>query len=65
MKQSDLQHLEGISEEIISCTLCGLCDASTKAYAGVVYLLFQTSAGYSVKFVAAKTRVATLDNTLF
>ena len=53
-------YLEGISEEIISCTLCGFCDASTKAYAGVVYLLLLTSAGYSVKFVAAKTRVAPL-----
>ena len=44
-------YLEGISEEIISCTLCGFCDASTKAYAGVVYLLLLTIA---VKFVAAK-----------
>ena len=53
-------YMEGISEEIISCTLCGFCDASNKAYAGVVYLLLETSAGFSVKFVAAKTRVAPL-----
>ena len=32
-------YLESISEEIMSCTLCGFCDASTKAYAGVMYLL--------------------------
>ena len=53
-------YMEGISEEIISCTLCGFCDASNKAYAGVVYLLLETSVGFSVKFVAAKTRVAPL-----
>ena len=53
-------YFEGISEEIISCTLCGFCDASIKAYAGVVYLLLDTSAGYSAKFVAAKIRVAPL-----
>ena len=53
-------YLESISEEIMSCTLCGFCDASTKAYAGVVYLLLETTTGFSVKFVAAKTRVAPL-----
>ena len=53
-------YLDGISEELISCTLCGFCDASLKAYAGVVYLLLETQAGFSVKFVAAKTRVSPL-----
>ena len=47
-----------ISEEVISCTPCGFCDASLKAYAGVVYLLIETAAGFSVQFVTAKTRVA-------
>ena len=37
--------------------LCGFCDASQKAYAAVVYLLLRSGA---VKFVAAKTRVAPL-----
>ena len=53
-------YLDGISEELVSCTLCGFCDASLKAYAGVVYLLLETEFGFSVKFVAAKTRVSPL-----
>lgn len=53
-------YVEGISEKIISYTLCRFCDASIKAYVGVVYLLLEKSTGYSVKFVAAKTRVAPL-----
>jgi hypothetical protein len=51
-------YLEGISTEIISCTFCGFCDTSIKA--GVVYLLLETTVGFSVKFVAAKTRVTLL-----
>ena len=48
-------------EQLISCTLCGFCDASSlKAYAGVVYLLLETTTSLSVKFIAAKTRVAPL-----
>jgi hypothetical protein len=39
---------------------CGFCDASLNAYAGVVYLLMETAAGHTVKFVAAKTRVSPL-----
>lgn len=53
-------YFESPREEIISCSLFGFCDASSKAYAGVVYLLLETSVGHSVKFVAAKTRVAPL-----
>ena len=53
-------YFESPPEEVISCTLYGFCDASSRAYAGVVYLLLETSVGYSVKFVAAKTRVAPL-----
>ena len=41
-----------------SATLCGFCDASTKAYAAVVYLLLKTETHKMIRFVAAKTRVA-------
>jgi hypothetical protein len=54
-------YLDGVSEELITGTLCGFCDASLKAYAGVVYLLLETRSGFSVKFVAAKTRVSPLN----
>ena len=50
-------YFDGVSEDIISCTLCGFCDAS---YAGVVYLLIKTESGFLVQFVAAKTRVSPL-----
>ena len=53
-------YLEGVLDEIISCTLCGFCDASLKAYAGVIYTVLERSSGYSVKFIAAKTQVAPL-----
>ena len=39
---------------------CGYCDASLTAYAAVVYLGIQTSEGYYLRFVVAKTRVAPL-----
>ena len=45
---------------MISFQPCGFCDASCKAYAAVVYLLLETSAGCKVQFVASKTRVAPL-----
>ena len=32
---------DGISNPVISCTLCGFCDASLKAYAGVVSVFAQ------------------------
>ena len=41
-------------------TLCGFCDASTQAFAAVVYLLLKTETCSVVRFVAAKTRVAPL-----
>ena len=37
-------------------TLCGFCDASTKAFAAVVYILLRTKTQCIVRFVAAKTR---------
>ena len=53
-------YFDGVFNEIVSCTPCGFCDASLKAYAGVVYLLIETTAGFSVRFMAAKTRVSPL-----
>ena len=54
-------YLDGtIDGEVFSFQLCGFCDASCKAYAVVVYLLIETSAGHQVRFVASKTRVAPL-----
>ena len=41
-----------------SVRLIGFCDASTKAYAAVVYVRLETEENVDVKFVAAKTRVA-------
>ena len=38
--------------------LCGFCDASTRAYAAVVYLVMHTDTGRFVRFVVSKTRVA-------
>ena len=48
------------SEVAISHHLYGFCDASTRAYAAVVYLATVTEKDTSVSFVAAKTRVASL-----
>jgi len=47
-----------MTDPLVSATLCGFCDASTKAYAAVVYLLLKTETHSVVRFVAAKTRVA-------
>ena len=44
---------------IQSARLIGFCDASSKAYAAIVYLRVKTKEHHvDVKFVAAKTRVA-------
>ena len=40
--------------------LCGFCDASTRAYAAVIYLVTVIDDGAEITFVAAKTRVAPL-----
>ena len=50
----------GVSDDLVSCTLCGFCDASLKAYTGVVYLLMETTTTPLGKFIAAKTRVSPL-----
>ena len=43
-----------------SVRLVGLCDASAKAYAAVVYLRVEGETQVCVRFTAAKTRVAPL-----
>ena len=53
-------YLSELTDPTVSATLCGFCDASTKAYAAVVYLVLKTETRSSVQFVAAKTRVAPL-----
>ena len=53
-------YFAGNLRDIKSCYLCGFCDASTKAYAAVVYLVVETWDDCSVSFVTAKTRVAPL-----
>jgi hypothetical protein len=53
-------YFDAVPDEFQSISLCEFCDASRKAYAGVVYLLMETAAGHTVKFVAAKTRVSPL-----
>ena len=51
-----------IAGPITSATLCGFCDASTKAFAAVIYLLLRSENKSVVQFVAAKTRVAPLQS---
>ena len=41
-----------------SYTSCGFCDASTTAYAAVVYLILKTQRSTHTQFIVAKTRVA-------
>ena len=43
-----------------SYTLCGFCDASTQAYAAVIYLVIESKINTEVKFLVSKTRVAPL-----
>ena len=51
-------YLAGLHQAIKSHRLCGFGDASTRAYAAVVYLVMKTNTDTVVRFVAAKTRVA-------
>ena len=53
-------YLDAVEGDISSYLLCGYRDASLTAYATVVYLEIQTSEGYYLRFVVAKTRVAPL-----
>ena len=43
------------------CSLYGFCDASSGAYAAVVYIKVEAHCGSAVNFVASKTRVAPID----
>ena len=47
-----------LEQEIQCCDLLGFCDASSQAFAAIVYVRMGTSAGKSVEFVVAKTRVS-------
>ena len=47
-------YFSGITDIVTSFTLCGFCDASTRAYAAVIYLLIETEGHSVVRFMAAK-----------
>lgn len=49
---------QGVTEKIITCSLHGFGDASSKAYAAVIYLHVTTTMGSLVKFLASRPRVA-------
>ena len=49
---------QAIGQEEGHCSLIGFCDASAGAYAAVVYLRIEESAGTTVNFVVSKTQVA-------
>ena len=51
-------YLRDVEGNPISISLCGFCDASTKAYAAVVYLRVEVVHGIRVQFIVSKTRVA-------
>ena len=51
-------YFHDVTGEVISYELCGFCDASTRAYAAVIYLVIKTSTDRFVRFVTSKTRVA-------
>lgn len=56
------RYLTGHEGVVTSRSLCGFCDASTRAYAAVTYLVTVTEDDVEVSFVAAKTRVAPLQS---
>ena len=53
---------QGMVGEVYSYSLCGFCDASTTAYAAVVYVVVKTEADSArcARFLASKTMVAPL-----
>ena len=53
-------YFQGVSDRVISCSLHGFGDASSKAYAAVIYLHITTTTGSYLKFLASKSRVAPL-----
>ena len=54
-------YFDCVDENPTAITLCGFCDASTRAYAAVIYLVLRTSSNV-VRFVVSKTRVAPLQS---
>ena len=57
-------YFQGVQERVVSCSLHGFGDASSKAYAAVIYLHVTTSTGSYVKFVASKSRVASCRSSI-
>ena len=55
-------YLSKLTFPLKSSTLCGFCNASTKAYATVVYIVLNTETKWVSRFIAAKTRVAPLQH---
>lgn len=53
-------YFSGVSDDVREWQLCGCCDASTRAYAVVVYLRCITSGAKRTAFVVSKTRVGPL-----
>ena len=51
-------YFQGVQERVVSCSLHGFGDASSEAYAAVIYLHVTTTTRSYVKFVASKSRVA-------
>ena len=51
-------YFQEVTEKIVSCSLHGFGDASSKAYAAVIYLHVTTTMGSYVKFLASRSRVA-------
>ena len=51
-------YFQEVTEKIVSCSLHGFGDASSKAYAAVIYLHVTTTTGNYVKFLASRSRVA-------
>ena len=51
-------YFQGIQDNVVSCSLHGFGDASSKAYAAFIYLHVTTTIGGYVKLVASKSRVA-------
>ena len=48
------------NEIILSISLHGFCDSSSKLYCGLVYMRVETTLGIRVSFLCAKTKVASL-----
>jgi len=51
-------YFQEVPEKIVSCSLHGFGDASSKAYEAVIYRHVTTTTGSNVKFLASRSRVA-------